>query len=236
MKTILHYSLGFNSDRGGGLTKYSTDLMVEQAKSHNVFLLYPGEIRIFHKRQSIKKEKKRMGIVNFSVTNPLPIPFLCGVNSKRYLEEKSDLKMWKQFFVSLKPDVFHVHTLIGLHKECIEAAKYLNIPIIYTTHDYFGICPKQTLVFEGKICQDMYSCKNCSSCNASSISPVKLYLLHSRLFIKVRHLSIVKRIKNMHKEKVDKDLFSPSPVQLDFKKMQNQYIDIFSKIDFFNYN
>jgi len=38
---ILHYSLGLFPYRTGGLTKYATDLMLEQSKDkHEVHLLY----------------------------------------------------------------------------------------------------------------------------------------------------------------------------------------------------
>lgn len=52
---ILHYSLGFPPFRTGGLTKFCTDLMVQQAREGNeVSLIWPGEIGILNKTTSIK--------------------------------------------------------------------------------------------------------------------------------------------------------------------------------------
>ena len=51
---ILHYSLGLPPYRSGGLTKYCTDLMVEQAKSNDeIFLLFPGRMN-FIKKDNVK--------------------------------------------------------------------------------------------------------------------------------------------------------------------------------------
>lgn len=42
---ILHYTLGFQPSRTGGLVKYAEDLMTQQAiDGHEVIALYPGEI------------------------------------------------------------------------------------------------------------------------------------------------------------------------------------------------
>ena len=51
---ILHYSLGLPPYRSGGLTKYCTDLMIEQAKSDNqILLMFPGHMN-FVKGDNIK--------------------------------------------------------------------------------------------------------------------------------------------------------------------------------------
>ena len=53
---ILHYTLGFQPQRTGGLIKYAEDLMLEQMdQGHQVLALYPGNIRLFSKKVGIKK-------------------------------------------------------------------------------------------------------------------------------------------------------------------------------------
>ena len=55
---ILHYFLGFPPYRSGGLTKFAYDLMVSQAKNNDdVFALWPGKIKFFYDKVSIKKGK-----------------------------------------------------------------------------------------------------------------------------------------------------------------------------------
>ena len=57
---ILHYTLGFQPLRTGGLIKYAEDLMIEQMdQGHQVLALYPGNIRLFSKKVGIKKVSSR---------------------------------------------------------------------------------------------------------------------------------------------------------------------------------
>lgn len=236
IKTVLHYSLGFNSERGGGLTKYSDDLIQAQSKQCKVILLYPGELKLFDKKTSIKREKKKYNIENYSIINPLSIPFLSGLKDMRYLTASSSKEIWREFFISIKPDIFHIHTLIGLNRECIEVAKEMNIPMVYTTHDYFGLCPKQTFVYKKDICDNRDNCINCSECNSTGISNKKLYMLHSKLFCKIRNLKILKLMKNHFKESNESIDSVGNESNLDFVALRNEYNRIFSYIDFFHFN
>ena len=43
--------------------------------------------------------------------------------------------IYRAFLNEFKPDVIHVHTLQGFHKELFEAAKECSIRMVYTTHD-----------------------------------------------------------------------------------------------------
>lgn len=52
-----------------------------------------------------------------------------------------DKEVYRSFLKDVKPDVIHVHTLQGFHKELFEAAKELNLRMVYTTHDYYPFCP-----------------------------------------------------------------------------------------------
>ena len=49
-------------------------------------------------------------------------------------------------FKKEKPDVIHIHTFMGLYAEFLEAAKQLQIKTVFTTHDYYAICPKGNML------------------------------------------------------------------------------------------
>lgn len=49
-ENTLHYSLGLPPYRSGGLTKYCTDLMVEQAKSNDEIFYYFRKNEFYKKR------------------------------------------------------------------------------------------------------------------------------------------------------------------------------------------
>ena len=76
---ILHYTVGLNENRGGGLTKYVDDLAKSQIRDNNVMLLYPGEYNILNKEVKIKREKNKGKMAIFSIINPLSLPMLFGL-------------------------------------------------------------------------------------------------------------------------------------------------------------
>lgn len=51
------------------------------------------------------------------------------------------------------PDVVHIHNFKGLSLSVFSAAKRLNLPLIFTAHDYALICPRTNLLHgSGEIC------------------------------------------------------------------------------------
>lgn len=234
--TILHYTLGFNSDRGGGLTKYSTDLAEYQSKDNDVYLLYPGEIKLLSRMVRIKKNHKRNNITNYSIVNPLPIPFLYGIADSKYMSKKTNGRMWRGFLEDLKPDVIHIHTLIGLYKEFIDEAKSLEIPIVYSTHDYFGICPRQTLVYDDSICKEWKNCKNCRECNKYAITGWKQLALHSKTFLRLRNFKFIKKMRSNFKGTRELDKSTGNTPSVDFFALQQHFFEIFKEFDFFHFN
>ena len=145
---ILHYFLGFPPYRTGGLTKFAYDLMQTQQKNGDkVFALWPGKIGFLKdKKIKIKERKKIDKIQNFEVINPLPVPLDEGISNIKAYTRKCDKNVYKELLEKLKPDVIHIHTLMGLHKEFIDVALENKIKIFFTAHDYFGICPKVVLI------------------------------------------------------------------------------------------
>lgn len=140
---ILHYALGFPPYRTGGLTKYCTDLMLTQAEQgHEVALLWPGQISMIKKQTEIHKEKSWNGIESFEIINPLPVSLDEGILDVEAYTKKTDEAVYLEFLQDYAPDAIHIHTLMGLHKEFIHATNELGIRTVFTTHDYFGLCPK----------------------------------------------------------------------------------------------
>lgn len=237
---ILHYSVGFNKYRGGGLTKYVDDLIKYQSNTDNVIFLYPGKIKIINRKVMIKKEKFASDFSVYSIINPLGLPMMFGLKDKDYLEKKSSVNLWLEFFKSNSVDIIHIHSLMGLYEEFIDAANKLSIPIVYTTHDYFGLCPKQTYIFNNEICINWKSCKDCPECNRYAFSKFKTIIIHSKIFSYLRKNKIFLKIKSIEKNKIDSsnnNLENFKLYNLDYYlKLKNKYKDIFNKIDYFHFN
>lgn len=237
---ILHYTVGLGENRGGGLTKYVDDLVACQSKDNSVMILYPGEYNLLSSKVSIKREKDKQGVSVYSIINPLSLPMLFGLKDKEYLAKHTPTSMWRDFLEENKVEVIHIHTMIGLYEEFIDAANELNIPTIYTTHDYFGLCPKQTYVYHNLKCENWNSCVDCPECNKYAFSRKKTIIIHSKLFCKLRKNKLFLKIKGLAKKKIEKtnDASERTPVNnLSFyKELKYKYANAFSKIDWFHFN
>ena len=187
---ILHYTLGLPPFRSGGMTKYALDLMSAQSKEDDVFLLYPGRMLLFSQYRKIQNKPSFGDIRLFELCNPMLVPLLYGVSDPDdILKDARPFSpgQLEAFYQTTRPDVFHIHTLMGLPKELIQYLKQKDVSIVYTSHDYYGICSKVNLVDNmGRIC-DVSSCKYCEQCNAAS---------PSARFLRMRNSDILLRCKN----------------------------------------
>lgn len=237
---ILHYTVGLGENRGGGLTKYVDDLVAFQSKDNSVIILYPGEYNLINRNVYIKKEKSKNGVPVYSIINPLSLPMLFGLKDADYLTKKTPISLWKQFIEDNKFDLIHIHTMIGLYEEFIDAANELNVPIIYTTHDYFGLCTKQVYVYNNKICENWNTCVDCPECNKYAFSKEKTFIIHSKLFCKLRKNKLFLKIKGKAKnriEQVDSETDNlPMNGQIFYKNLKVKYAKLFKQIDWFHFN
>lgn len=254
---ILHYSLGLPPFRTGGLTKYSVDLMSSQVDNGDeVSLLYPGHYSL-NKKLRINQEKFFNGIGVFEVVNPISIPLLSGVpNPESYLKDV-DENIYIDFLKLLGVKVIHIHTLMGLNKELITAAQKLNIKTIFTSHDYFGICPKVNLIdLEGEICSDYDNGKNCIACNENGYSNSLVSVMQSKTYRNLKNSSILKKLR-AYKQKLiikkNKNITKPEHITeknitsnknnssnntyaAGYVNLRKYYIDILNNIDVIHYN
>ncbi|WP_185806980.1 glycosyltransferase [Bacillus salinus] len=240
---ILHYSLGLPPSRSGGLVRYAIDLMEDQArvKGTTIFHLYPGSIDPLNKRTRITKTKKVVSnATHFQIINSLPLPLFRGIKHPEDFMLSGPYEEYFNFLKDVNPDIIHVHTLMGVHKEFFESAKNLGIKTVYTTHDYFGICPTINLYKDSlkKNCGNFEQGAGCVKCNTNAMSTSSLFLTQTPLYPLLRNLK-----KWIKKNAVNHDI----PINLDKKDINREeadkyfqlrefYFDIFNKIDVFHFN
>lgn len=238
---ILHYSLGFPPYRSGGLTKFCVDLMAEQFKNgHSVALLWPGEMTFIGKRVCIKQRKNYFGIESFELINPLPVPFDEGLTDVSFFINEGCKDVYDRFLNEYKPEVIHIHTLMGLHKDFLVVAKNHGIRLVFTAHDFFPVCPKVTLFRNGCICKSYKTCEECGVCNRSALSLNKIKILQSPIYRYLKNVSAVRIIRKKHRddflgEKIRNDYDSVG-TQSDFIKLRNHFQSILSLMDVIHYN
>lgn len=238
---IIHYIFGIPPLRGGGTIRYAIDLAREQVRQGNeAFLIYPGEIRKKSTEVKIEKNKGIRGVPVFEILNPLPVSLVTGIKSPLRFLQSSDKNVYLSFFKKEKIEILHVHSLMGLHVEMLEAAKELNIKIFFSTHDYFGICPKTNLIYKSHLCKDI-EWKNCAECckNAEDVDVLIKRQTHLfQLLIKFKFLVEFKRrlLKNRMPEKLE-DVSNKNPNLLrDYQKLKAYYEKELDFVDMFLFN
>ncbi len=240
---ILHYSLGFPPFRTGGMTKFCMDLMLYQKRQgHEAGLLWPGEIKLFNKATCIKRHKRVQGIDSFEIINPILVSYDEGISDIDRFTAPGPEKVYQSFFNEVRPDVLHVHTFMGMHSALLKAAKAQGIRIVFTTHDFFPICPKVTMFREGQVCPAAMDCSGCASCNSSSIAVWKLILLQSSVYRRFKEHPLVKRLRKQHR---DSYLGSSRPAesgkadrqrQEEYKRLRQHYNHMLELTDVIHFN
>lgn len=184
---ILHYILGFPPMRSGGLTRYAIDLMHSQkVLNHEVFAIYPGNPSLFfRKKNAVVKEKAYNGIPTFCIKNALFLPLLHGVkNPSSIIALKNEgLDCFRDFFQGARIDVLHVHSLMGLPVAFLLAARECGVKIVYTSHDYFGLCAKVNFVSENNHICKCAEPESCLECNKDAKPLWYLWLRNSKLLV-----------------------------------------------------
>lgn len=184
---ILHYIHGLPPVRGGGMVKYALDLAAGELESGNdVQLIVPGKFSAGDKGKTAIVSRRWDKFTCHYIINPLPVTDGVRVSDTKCLIDQGDTEVYSAFLQKVHPDVIHIHSLMGLHLAFVKEARNLCIPLVFTSHDYYGLCPKIDLLKDREMC----TAKNwdmCTQCMDISIPERKIKRKHSDLY------SIIKR-------------------------------------------
>lgn len=197
---ILHISMGLPPFRTGGLNRYCSDLMEQQIRNnHIVALLYPGEFTL-SKKTSIKREYHPRFLL-YRILNPLPLPLTFGINDPERYMKQANRKIFVDFLQAFAPDVIHVHSLQGIHKEFFDVAASMNIRMVYTTHDYFPFCPRCVMMDNhGQLCAGPLP-EKCAQCNNGfGLTKKQEVAMQSQFYKRLKYCALFKRIRKIQKE------------------------------------
>ena len=239
---ILHYALGFPPWRTGGLTKYCVDLMLTQKEQgYEVALLWPGRIGLIDKRVRIRKRENWKEIGSYELVNPLPIALDEGILNCSAYTAAVDLKVYARFLEDFRPDTIHIHTWMGLHREFLEVTEEMGIRTVFTSHDYYGLCPKVTLFHGGMTCDEDHNCADCVRCNQTALSLKKITLMQSPLYRRLKNTHLLIKIRQKHRkeffeESSDRGCRVTDGNAAEYRKLREYYISMLEKISFIHFN
>ncbi|MBU3093651.1 glycosyltransferase [Clostridium sp. CF011] len=234
---ILHISQGVPPFRVGGLTRYCCDLMEQQIKAgHKVSLLYPGSFTIGKTR--IKKEF-HPDLKLYSIINPLPLALVFGINEPSRYMQPSGSHCFEKFLRQGEYDMIHIHCIMGVHLEFFEVAKYLHIPMVMTTHDYYPFCIRCTFLDSKEELCSSPSGEQCRLCNVGKgLSRKKETLMQSKIYSKLKYSNVVARIRNYSRKQLEctKIYSSPTSTNEEYDKLLKYNKSILNHIDLFHCN
>ena len=230
---ILHYTLGFHPQRTGGLVKYAENLMLEQiAQGHQVTVLYPGNIRLLSKKVGIKKVSSRK-FECYELLNSLPLALFGGISNPTAFLASCDKNVYRTFLEKVQPDIIHIHSFMGLHKEFLEIAKNLNIRVVFTSHDYYGLAPVPHFYFNGVDYSDKNTNLTWNIMSSDALSVKKLRLFQISFYPTIRKLlKLLGKNPKSKKNLVIRDVIE----EQDFSELRHYYNEMFHLIDGYLFN
>lgn len=245
---ILQYLPGLPPIMGGGMIKYALDLVQGEIEAgHEVILLAPGYFTHYHKDKTRIIKKKWQEKEYYSILNSLPVTCGKGVSAPKELIEKGDIQVYVEFLEKVRPEIIHIHSFMGMHLAFLEAASHMHIPTIYTTHDYYGICPKAILT------NDMGQCimpdgSQCSGCFDEIIDIERLKRRQSISYGWLKNNRVINCLEYSQKlvplkiyvrsllQRTSRKNVIQNVQQEDYRKIQQYYREMFSYITKYHYN
>ncbi|VKF91854.1 Glycosyl transferases group 1 [Streptococcus pneumoniae] len=230
---ILHYTLGFQPQRTGGLVKYAEDLMIEQiAQGYQVAALCPGRIKFFSKKIEIIKATSRQ-FECYELLNSLPIALFGGISDPTAFMTPCDKNVYRTFLEKVQPDIIHIHSFMGLHKEFLEIAKNLNIRVVFTSHDYYGLAPVPHFYFNGVDYSDKNTNLTWNIMSSNALSVKKLRLFQVSFYPTIRKLlKLLGKNPKSKKNLVIRDVIE----EQDYSELRYYYNEMFHLIDGYLFN
>ncbi len=256
---ILHYLHGLPPVRNGGLVKYALDLAQGEYESGNdVQLLVPGSFR----RQYKGKTEIRSGMWEqlpcHYIVNPLPVTEGRRIEHIEFLLERECFEVFFIFLKKISPDLIHIHSFMGIGCSFLEAAKKLEIPVVFTTHDYYGLCPKVNLFRKGKNCART-DWQECALCMGAAVPLKKIIWRHSGVYrtlkanrffqwleysprllpYKIYVKSMLKKRKNVEgsMQEQSRNATEASGCQVDvYEPLREYYLRMYKSITCFHFN
>lgn len=240
---ILEYTLGLPPYRRGGLPEYSTDLSKELARNNDVTLMYPGS-RAGIRSTTLKFHRQKSNKYNFKIIemqNPLPVSLGLGISKPAIFMKKYSKQNIKDFLIKENFDIIHLHTIMGLPKEFVEIAHQLKIKIVYTTHDFYGFCPKYLSTNAVKELEITSCSPDCMIC-PNGPSPIKMLIMQSHFYKNIKNTSFIKGLRKYSKKRIRESNIVNANKKISEKqaikklKLLNYYAEILNKVDLFHFN
>ena len=202
---ILQIAHSFPPHSLGGAEIYTFHLCSELAKKHNVSVFH----RVCEQGQEEYRlsAKRKEDLSVYTINNTFKH---CYSFKGLYCNSSIDIE-FEEILKKINPDVVHIQHLIFLSIGIIEKIKKYKIPIIFTLHDYWLICPQWHYLKNKSIICNNNNELDCLECVSS-------WLYIHRLSKRIYHFLKRKFIKNIRLIKQLQDIYTTTSRNLSNSK------------------
>lgn len=146
-----------------GSENYLEALAAAQARRH--------EVSVFHRiaepgRPEYETTEARVGGISVVRLNRIFSDFSAFSDTYR---SSGVAEAFSQYLDRYRPDVVHVHHLTCLSSTCVDEAKTRGIPIVFTLHDFWLMCPRGQLLRRDRTLCSRHSHSDCVRCLAAQL-------------------------------------------------------------------
>lgn len=129
---ILKIIHGYPTNYNAGSEVYSQSICTELSKHHKVSV-FTREENPYSSCFSIREQKVNNNLTLYFVNNPQ------GKDGYRHKQMDDN---FSELLIQIKPDIAHVGHVNHLSTGLIDELNKLKIPIVYTLHDFWLMCPR----------------------------------------------------------------------------------------------
>lgn len=186
---ILHVCLGNPESHSGGLNRYCKDLMnVQKVRGDSVSIIHPGTFLSGAHPHIVSAKQER-----YILLDGLPTAIFYGIDDPARYMRSSDIQCFQAFLSKHLPDVIHVHSIQGMPLEFFMAAKALEIPMLYTTHDFYAICFRGVFLNRSQEHCNGPAPEKCAKCNwDAGLTAAKQRILQSESYAVIKKIDFLR--------------------------------------------
>lgn len=241
---IVHYLMGLPPVHKGGLIKFALDLAEQQCiQGHIVSIIVPGLFKQGSKCRLILTRNRYTSVSLYKMQNPLLVAESKGISAPKLFMDTREKNNFNDFWGKMQADIFHVHSLMGLPKELMDTAKCHDVKIVFTAHDYYGLCTNPNFLnYTGSLCNRV-NWRECEKCCQDANCAFLLKVRQSRFYEIVQGSSsliwIKEKIKKLIRPKTNHNTNQVQEVKLryseEYLKLEKYYRSLYELIDVFHF-
>jgi len=199
---ILFFMYGWHEEGGGTILPRQIAKALA-AQGYELSVIFTGARILPEKRAYHVEESNENGIRLFGVYNR-PAVFYDLENPQREIDDPNMRSIVSRLIARLQPDIVHYHSLLNFSMGVSEAVSLAGRPSVYTSHNYWPMCPRMYLFQKDlKLCSgpsdDGSKCAACIG-RPDKAADYALRVEHGRRMFDRhigRHLAVSNRVRQL---------------------------------------